>query len=114
MTQPPMKDVDLERLQLLAAKLLELQDVYIKSRELIIGEVFDGHILPPCVKCNRLMLPRSVWNRTPAELREVFSKHVTRAGAHGKCASCVTYQYRGRPLTEEKLMHLRRQVGLIK
>lgn len=107
----------------LADKLKQLQEVYAVARDTIVHALI-GEELPQCLNCKRLMVPRRAWElHTTSVQRDILRMFMIGTGSHGRCTTCMTYQYRekarnvpgvGRrgPLSEEELLRLQRQVGL--
>lgn len=104
------EDVGLVRA--LSENLAELHRIYLAAREHIIFEVLAQQ-LRHCDKCERIMLPRRLWDRVPLDVRAHLRKHITRAGASNLCGACVVYKHRNRTLNDKTLLKLRRQVGLV-
>jgi hypothetical protein len=107
-----MMSAELELIGELAVQLETLQRKYLEAREAIIFEIL-GKNLEKCKQCDRMLLPRRIWDRTPLFIREMIRLHIVKAGAEDLCSVCVVWWRKGKQMDKEKLIQLRHQVGLI-
>lgn len=99
-------------IEVLAERLEQLHKLYLEARQTVVTETL-GTELRKCEKCERMMLPRRLWDLMDKSTRESVRKHATRAGSTRHCSTCVVYFHRSKTMDPALLERLRRDVGLI-
>jgi hypothetical protein len=112
------------RLETLRERLEALDVQYKQAVSTVTRNVFETS-LPSCLDCPKVLYPRAQWQKIPAAIRETLHKWLAEAGSYNRCATCyraavragtisTVRKFNQQILSEEELLLLRKQVGVIK
>jgi hypothetical protein len=97
-----------DALTLAVVKLEALQDQFRSQRDSVV-DTYVGE-LAGCSVCSRPMVPRSVWEKLPPEIRDRLKPFFGKQAKTDRCNGCL----RNNAMSEAELERVRRSVGLIK